>query len=96
MFILKQELQPSCTVKPFIIGCETLDLFWKYFFNTNDMKDLFENVNIDDILSFLKETKLYHKNINVNLINITQSNHLNMISDDVNTSSKEFNRKVCI
>ena len=27
----------------------------------NNMKDLFENVNTDKILSFLKETKFYQK-----------------------------------
>ena len=37
------------------------------------MKDLFENVNKDDILSFLGEKKII-PNINVNLINTTQSN----------------------
>ena len=33
----------------------------KRFYSAN-MKDLFENVNIDEILSFLRETKLYEKN----------------------------------
>ena len=33
----------------------------KRFFHANNMKDLFENVNIDDILSFLREIKLYQK-----------------------------------
>ena len=35
-------------------------------------KDLFENINIDEILSFLKKTKLY-QNIRVNLINAKKS-----------------------
>ena len=41
-------------------------------FNTN-MKDLFESINMDDILSFKKKKRLYQKDINVNLINATQS-----------------------
>ena len=51
------------------------------------MKDLFENVNIDDILSFVREIDLY-KNINVNMINTTQSKSSITIPDDVNTSWK--------
>ena len=39
---------------------------WTWLLNfkssTRLVKDLFENVNIDDILSFLKEIKLYQKN----------------------------------
>ena len=31
------------------------------FLNANNMTDLFENVNIDDILSFWREIKLYQK-----------------------------------
>ena len=39
------------------------------------MKDLFENVNIDDILSFLREIKLIiPKIINLNMINTLLSN----------------------
>ena len=33
----------------------------KKLFNPNIMKDLFGNVNIDDILSLLREIKLYQK-----------------------------------
>ena len=35
----------------------------KRFFKVNNLTDLFENVKIDDILSFLKETELYQKNM---------------------------------
>ena len=31
------------------------------FFKVNNLTDLFENVKIDDILSFLRETELYQK-----------------------------------
>ena len=30
-------------------------------FKVNNLTDLFENVKIDDILSFLRETELYQK-----------------------------------
>ena len=33
------------------------------FFNANKMKDLFEDVNMNDILSFLREIQLYEKKI---------------------------------
>ena len=31
------------------------------YFNANNMKDLFENINMEDILSFFNEIKLYHR-----------------------------------
>ena len=33
----------------------------KHYFHANTMKDLFENVHMDNVLSFLKETGLYQK-----------------------------------
>ena len=60
-FILKQEPQPqclTCTVKHILIGCRT---FRKQFFKVNNLTYLFENIKIDDILSFLRETELYQK-----------------------------------
>ena len=33
----------------------------KHYFHANTMKDLFENVHMDNVLSFLKETRLYQK-----------------------------------
>ena len=33
----------------------------KHYFYANTMKDLFENVHMDDVLSFLKETVLYQE-----------------------------------
>ena len=35
--------------------------FFFFFFKVNNLTDLFENVKIDDILSFLRETELYQK-----------------------------------
>ena len=67
-FILKQEPQPqcltcqtTCTVKNILIECRTFAVIRKLFFKVNNSTDLFENVKIDDILSFLWETELYQK-----------------------------------
>ena len=70
-FILKQEPQPqcltcqtTCTVKHILIECRTFAVIRKRFFKVNNLTDLFENVKIDDILSFLRETELlYQKNM---------------------------------
>ena len=35
--------------------------YQKAIFQINNLTDLFENVKIDDILSFLRETELYQK-----------------------------------
>ena len=58
-FIVEQEEQPqfyACqtpyNIKYFLI--EYKDLALNIFFNTSNMKNLFENVNIEDILSFLR------------------------------------------
>ena len=62
-FILKQEPQPqcltcqtTCTVKHILIEWWTFTGIRKRFFKVNSLTDLFENVKIDDILSFLRET----------------------------------------
>ena len=67
-FILKQEPQPQCltcqticSVKHILIECRTFAVNRKRFFKVNNLTDQFENVKIDDILSFLRETELYQK-----------------------------------
>ena len=67
-FILKQEPQPqcltcqtTCTVKYILIECRAFAVIRKRFFKENNLTDLFENVKINDILSFLRETELYQK-----------------------------------
>ena len=67
-YILKQEPQPqclacqtTCTFKHILIECSTFAVIRKRFFKVNNLTDLFENVKIDDILSFLRETELYQK-----------------------------------
>ena len=66
--ILKQEQQPQCetcqthlTVKRLFMECRFFAHIRNRYFKANNMKDLFENVNMEDILSFLKEIELYHR-----------------------------------
>ena len=70
-FILKQEPQPqcltcqtTCTVKHILIECRAFAVIRKRFFKVNSLTELFENIKIDDILSFLRETELYQKMTN--------------------------------
>ena len=53
--------QTTCTVKHILIECKTFAVTRKRFFKVNNLTDLFENVKIDNILSFLRETELYQK-----------------------------------
>ena len=62
-FILKQEPQPqcltcqtTCMVKHILIECRAFAVIRKRFFKINSLTNLFENIKIDDILSFLRET----------------------------------------
>ena len=66
--ILIQEQQPQCgtrqtplTVKPLFMECSFFAHIRNRCFKANNMKDLFENVNMEDILSFLREIKLCHR-----------------------------------
>ena len=58
---LRYNMSNTCTVKHFVIGCKTFTRVIKWLFNVNNMKDLFENINMDEILSFLRGTKWYQK-----------------------------------
>ena len=67
-FILKKEDPPECipcqeryTVKHFMIECVDLAITRTNFYNVPSLKDLFEKVNVNTILDFLKEVGLYHK-----------------------------------
>ena len=44
----------SNTVKHFLKECDDLSLIQQCFSTSNSMKDLFENVKMDDIFSFLR------------------------------------------
>ena len=70
-FKLKQEPQPqcltcqtTCSVKHILIECRTFAVIRKRFFKVNSINDLFENIKIDDMLSFLRKTGLYQKMTN--------------------------------
>ena len=66
--ILKQEQEPQCStchtpcrIKHVLLECKVFNNTRKHYFHANTMKHLFENVHMDDVLSFLKETGLYKK-----------------------------------
>ena len=70
-FLLRQEQQPQCstpqmpyTIKHVHLECKAFNTTRKHYFQIRKMKDLFENVHIDDVLSFLKKTGLYQKILN--------------------------------
>ena len=59
-FILKQEIQPqcltcqtTCTVKHILIEFRAFAVIRKQFFKVTSLTELFENIKIDDVLSFL-------------------------------------------
>ena len=67
-FILKQEQQPlgstcqtPCPIKHVLLECKVFNDTRKRYFHTNTIKDLFESVHMDNVLSFLKEIGLYQK-----------------------------------
>ena len=44
-----------------LLECKVFNDTRKHYFRASTMKDLFENVHMDNVLSFLKETGLYQK-----------------------------------
>ena len=54
-------IKKCCTIKHFLLECKVFNNTRKHYFHANTIKDLFENVLMDDVLSFLKETGLYQK-----------------------------------
>ena len=67
-FILKQEQQPQCstgqtpcTIKHVFLESKVFNDTRKHYFHANTIKDLFENIHMDNVLLFLKETGLYQK-----------------------------------
>ena len=67
-YLLKREDQPFCiscnepfTVKHFLIDCIEFSHVRRQFFQTNDLRYLFENVPNDSILMFLKHINLFNK-----------------------------------
>ena len=51
----------SNMIKHILLESKLLNNTRKHYFHTNTIKDLFENVHMDDVLSFLKETGFYQK-----------------------------------
>jgi len=67
-YLLKREPQPECipcqepfTVKHFLLDCIDLQLSRENYFRVTSMKDLFETVEVPNIIEFLKETNIYTK-----------------------------------
>ena len=67
-FILKQGQPPQCltcqtpfTIKHVLVECGALAITREGHFKTGNMRDMFENVHMDDVLSFLRDTGLYLK-----------------------------------
>ena len=67
-YLLKREDQPFCiscnelfTVKHFLIDCIEFSHVRRQFFQTNDLRYLFENVPADNILVFSKHINLFNK-----------------------------------
>ena len=53
--------------------------FW--FFKVNNLTDLFENVKIDDILSFWDRQSCTKKYDNLKLVNLAQTNEILLIEN---------------
>ena len=67
-YLLEREDQPLCisccepfTVKHFLIDCLEFSQVRRQFFQTKDLKYLFEDVPADNILTFLKHIYLFNK-----------------------------------
>ena len=67
-YLLKREDPSFCiscnelfTVKHFLIDCIECSHVRRQFFQTNDLRYLFENVPADNILVFLKHINLFNK-----------------------------------
>ena len=87
-FFLKQGPQPqcltcqtTCIVKHILIECRAFAVIRKWFFKVNSLTDLFENVKIDDVPSFLRETELYQKIDELKLVNLVQTNEILLIEN---------------
>ena len=67
-YLLNREEQPFCigcnqfnTVKHILIDCVDFSQTRNLYFQVNDMAQLFQNIPVDNILSFLKEINLFSK-----------------------------------
>ena len=53
--------QTKYTMKHILIECSDLAHIRKTFYSANNMKELFQNTEINNVISFLKTVKLYTK-----------------------------------
>ena len=53
--------QTKYTMKHILIECTNLAHIRKIFYSVNNMKELFQNTEINNVISFLKTVKLYTK-----------------------------------
>ena len=67
-FLLTQEDQPKCTscstpltVKHILVKCNMNKQLKQHFIRARNMKEVFDNNDTKDIMSFLRETGLYQK-----------------------------------
>ena len=67
-YLLNREEQPFCiacnqfiTVKHILIDCVDFSQIRNKYFQANDLTQLFQDVSIDDFLSFLKDINLFNK-----------------------------------
>ena len=67
-YLLEGKQQPLCyacqtkhTMKYILIECTDLAHIRKTFYSANNMKELFQNTEINNEISFLKAVKLYTK-----------------------------------
>ena len=66
--LLKREERPYCigcdtpfTVRHFLLDCADFDRERRSLFEVNNLKDLFKDVSVENILSFLKNVNLFNK-----------------------------------
>ena len=67
-YLFERKQQPMCfacqtkyILKHILIECTDLVHIRKTFYSANNMKELFQNTEINNVISFLKTVKLYTK-----------------------------------
>ena len=66
-YLLDAKQQPMChacrpnTLKHILIECTDLAHIIETFYSANDMKELFQNIEIKTVISFLKAMNIYGK-----------------------------------
>ncbi len=67
-YLLKGEEQPQCipcdtplTVKDIMIDCNDFEPIRSQYYDVDSLKELFDTINVDVILSFSKEIGLFNR-----------------------------------